>query len=436
MTFVKEKLRVAIVGLGHRGTGMMQMILGMPDVEVVGISDLIEHRLERGKRIVKEKTGKDVQATADYQELLKTGDLDAVFVFTSWQMHTRVACDAMRAGVYVATEVGGASSLEECWNLVRASEETGMPCMMLENVNYGQHALALINMVRQGLFGELIHCAAGYQHDLRDEIGLGREIEHYRFDHFRLRNAELYPTHGLGPMAKILDINRGNRFLTLTSTATKACGMESYYANSRKATNSWVVETLERDYKGVWPEKQENYDMIGQRFAQGDVVTTVIKCAGGQTITLYHDCTLARPRLSNNRVQGTKGIWSDDAKSIYFDGISPDPHKWEEAAPYFEKYNHPLWLEHQKDLDQGGHGGIDFIVVRAFVDAVKRQVQTPIDVYDTASWMAVTALSEQSIAMGGHPVAFPDFTSGLWVNREPVVPGKYALDYVHTEYFE
>nr|MDD6335324.1 Gfo/Idh/MocA family oxidoreductase [bacterium] len=430
-----KHLRVGIVGLGQRGTGMLKMICGMDDVDIAGICDLSEYRVNRGIGIVKELKGCEVKAYYDYKELLKRGDMDAVFVFTSWQMHTRVAVAAMKAGCYVATEVGGASSLEECWQMVRTSEETGKPCMLLENDCYYRASLAILKMVKMGLFGELVHCSAGYQHDLRDEIGLGREINHYRFDHFIHRNAELYPTHGLGPVAKWLNINRGNRFLTLTSTATKACGLQDYYKNSRKAYNTWVRDGLRDEYTGVLPEDNPQYDMIGQRVAQGDVVTTVIKCAGGETITLYHDCTLARPRLSNNRCQGTKGIWCDDAKSIYLDGISPDPHKWEEAEPYFDRYDHPLWLEHKKDLAKGGHGGIDYIVVRGFLDAVRRGVQTPIDVYDAAAWMAVTALSEQSIAMGSHPVAFPDFTSGLWVNREPAVAGKYALDAVYEECF-
>ena len=432
---VKETLRIGIVGLGQRGEGMTRMLAGMDDIDIVGVCDLSEFRVNRTQNNVQEIRGVRPAGYADYKELLKSGTLDAVFVYTSWQTHSRIAIDAMRAGAYVATEVGGATSLEECWAMVRAYEETGKPLMMLENACYSRKALGILRMVRMGMFGELIHCSAGYQHDLRDEIGLGREFNHYRYDHFINRNAELYPTHGLGPVAKWLGINRGNRFLTLTSTASKASGLNEYYLNSREAYNPWVVDGLRDEYTGTLPADNKNYDRVGKRVAQGDVVTTVIKCAGGETITLYHDCTLPRPRLNNERCQGTRGIWCDDAGSIHFAGVSPDPHKWEEADTYFDKYDHPLWLAHEEDRAKGDHGGIDYIVMRGFIEAVRTQTPPPIDVYDTAAWMAITTLSEDSIAMGSHPVACPDFTSGMWMKREPALPSRYALDDVYMQCF-
>jgi hypothetical protein len=339
-------------------------------------------------------------------------------------------------------EVGGASSVEECWRLVRAYEETGVPCMMLENANYSRNALTLLRMVREGLFGELVYLSGSYQHDLRDEIGLGREIRHYRYAHFVKRNAELYPTHEIGPMAKMLDINRGNRFLNLTSMATKARGLEEYFKKSRRAYNSWVVNSLEKDHKGPLPKDQKDYDMIGKRAACGDIVTTMIRCARGETVYIVHDCTLPRPRLSNFRVQGTNGIWMDDAKSIYFEGISKVEDVWEGDAEYIEKYEHPLWTENVRNIEKGvnsafgGHGGTDFIVMRGFIEAVKYQIQTPIDVYDTASWMAITTLSEDSIAAGSAVMPFPDFTNGAWMEREKAPKSKYALETIHWDLFE
>ncbi len=437
MEYKKEKVRMGVIGLGHRGYEELKMLLDMPDVEIKAVCDVLDFRVEKARELVKSVTGNEVEGYLDYKKVIERDDLDAVAIFTSWNAHVNIAVDAMKAGIYVAMEVGGAHSIEECWRLVRTYEETGVPCMMLENANYSKQNLALLRMVKEGLFGELIYCTGGYQHDLRDEIGLGREIHHYRYANFMNRNGELYPTHEIGPIAKLLNINRGNRFLTLSSVATKARGLGEYYKNSRKAYNSWVQESL-KEYKGELPENNENYDMIGKQAACGDVVTTTIKCAGGEVICIIHDCTLPRPRLSNMRVQGTKGIFMADAKSIYIEGVSPEFDKWEPAGPYFEKYNHPLWEEYSENKDNTlhGHGGIDYLVDRAFIEAVKKQTQTPIDVYDAAAWMAITCLSEYSVALGGTPVPFPDFTNGKWLNREPSVPSKYNLDRICWECFD
>jgi predicted dehydrogenase len=433
---VKGKVRVGVLGLGHRGQSQLKMLLAMEEVEIVCLCDLLSFRIDEGNVIVKEAYGRTVPGYTDYKELISAGGLDAVMIFTSWQTHIRIATHAMRAGIYSAMEVSGATSLNECWHLVQTFEETGVPCMLLENVCFGERFLTLLRMVKEGLFGELIYASGAYQHDLRDEIGLGREIKHYRFDHFLNRNADLYPTHDVGPLAKIMNINRGNRFLSLVSMATKARGLEKWYKESRRAWNPWVVKELEANHKGPLPETISDYDMIGRHITCGDVVTTMIKCAGGEVIRLIHDCTLARPRLSDQRIQGTNGIYMADAKSIYFEGKSPEEDKWEASDPYFEKYEHPLWKAASKDRDKGGHGGTDFLCMGAFIDAVKNGAEPPIDAYDAAAWMAITTLSEDSIAMGGHPVAFPDFTNGAWLNRAPIAPGRYALDNVYWEFFK
>lgn len=436
MSYVKEKARLAVIGLGQRGYEELSMMLDMPDVDIKCVCDTVDFRVKKSLDLIKAKRGVQADGYHDYKKILERDDLDGVAIFTSWNTHTRIAVDSMKAGLYVATEVGGASSIEECWQLVRTSEETGMPCMMLENANYSRQNLALLRMVKEELFGELIYCTGGYQHDLRDEIGLGREIKHYRHVNFMNRNGELYPTHEIGPIAKMLNINRGNRFMTLSSVATKARGLEEWYKNSRKAYNSWVIDGL-KEYGGELPENIKDYDLIGKHVACGDVVTTLIKCSGGEVISIVHDCTLPRPRLANFRVQGTKGIWMGDARSIYFEGVSPEFDRWESDKPYFEKYDHPLWQEYSEYVGDGthGHGGIDYLVVRAFVEAVRQQSQTPIDVYDTATWMAITCLSEYSVALGGTPVPFPDFTNGAWLNRGPACSSKYSLDKICWECF-
>ena len=400
-----DSVRVAVVGVSGRGRGLLGLLLGMPDVEVIGVSDLYEDRLARAKQDVIEKRGNTPMASTDFRRLLEMKELDAVITPSSWTSHADVCIASMDAGKYAATEVGGATSVEQCWELVRTSERTNKPCMLLENCCYGREELTIFNMVKQGLFGELVHAEGGYQHDLRDEICNGRENRHYRLANYSNRNGEVYPTHELGPIAKCLNINRGNRMLTLTATASKARGLHEWIKNHRG----------------------EEYDLFNRQFTMGDVVTTVIKCAHGETITLTHDTSLPRPYSRGNRIEGTKGIWMEDKYAVYLEGVSPKADVWDSLNNYYEKYEHPLWKWYRTEGVKGGHGGMDYLVLRAYVEAVKAGTQTPIDVYDTAAWMAVTCLSEDSVAMGSMPVAIPDFTNGKWFQREPAVLGKYCL---------
>ena len=400
-----DSVRVAVVGVSGRGRGLLGLLLGMPDVEVIGVSDLYEDRLARAKQDVIEKRGNTPMASTDFRRLLEMKELDAVITPSSWTSHADVCIASMDAGKYAATEVGGATSVEQCWELVRTSERTKKPCMLLENCCYGREELTIFNMVKQGLFGELVHAEGGYQHDLRDEICNGRENRHYRLATYSNRNGEVYPTHELGPIAKCLNINRGNRMLTLTATASKARGLHEWIKNHRG----------------------EEYDLFNRQFTMGDVITTVIKCAHGETITLTHDTSLPRPYSRGNRIEGTKGIWMEDKYAVYLEGVSPKADVWDSLNNYYEKYEHPLWKWYRTEGVKGGHGGMDYLVLRAYVEAVKAGTQTPIDVYDTAAWMAVTCLSEDSVAMGSMPVAIPDFTNGKWFQREPAVLGKYCL---------
>lgn len=408
---------ITVIGLGNRGYGQLQTLLEMPDVEISALCDKYPDRLERAAKAVEESGRPRPLATLCDEEAVRAA-AEAVIIMTDWVSHIRIAVAAMEAGKYAAMEVGGASSLEECRQLVRVSLRTGKPCMLLENCCYNREEMALLNMVKQGLFGELVHCGGGYQHDLRDEIGMGDVSRHYRQLNFLSRNGELYPTHELGPIAKWLDINRGNRMESLVSMASKARGM------------------------GAWLEKHRPGDPLAARsFRQGDVVTTMIRCARGETIFLVHDCTLPRPYSRGGRLESTKGIWMEDNRSIFLEGISPeDPDswdrcKWQPFDSYLEEYEHPLWREYLEYGMRGGHGGMDFLVLRAFLEAVQKEENTPIDVYDTASWMAITPLSEQSISMGSMPVPIPDFTDGRWIGREPAVPGPFALDAVYPSFF-
>ena len=402
-----------VIGISGRGSGMLAELLSVDGVKVTAVCDKYEDRALNGVKIVQEKAGNTPDMYLDYKKLLARDDITAILCCTTWITHSRITIDAMRAGKDVAFEVGGAASTEECWQMVRASEETGKFCMLLENCCYDRNELALFNMERQGLFGEIIHVQGGYQHDLRDEISSGKEARHGRLANFMNRNGDLYPTHQLGPLAKLLNINRGNRFVSLTSMASKSRGLQK-----------WVSANLPKDHA-----------LATCVFEQGDVVTTMIKCAHGETILLIHDCTLPRPYSRNCRIQGTKGVWMEDKDQIYLQESSAN-HGWEPFAPYREKYEHPLWKQYAKDgIHEGGHGGMDYLVLSAFAESAINNVKPPIDVYDTAAWMAITCLSEESIALGSMPVAVPDFTNGMWIDREPYRRGKYCLESVCNEFF-
>ncbi len=403
-----------IIGLSGRGSGMLREFLAVPGVNVVAVCDLYEDRAKDGFNIVKEIAGNEPAVYLDYKEMLKRDDIDAIFCATTWITHARIAVDSMRAGKHVGVEVGGAASVEECWQMVRASEETGKFCMILENCCYDRTEMAVFNMYKMGLFGEVVHLEGGYRHDLRDEISMGRELRHGRLVNFKHRCGDLYPTHQLGPICKLIDINRGNRLLTISSIPSKTRGLRD-----------WI-----RKNKGV-DDIDANYE-----FCQGDVVSSMIKCANGETITLHHDCSLPRPYSRDYVVQGTKGMYEED-KGFYLD--TPEfkekygSHNWAPVDEIRAEYEHPIWKEYEQESVNHGHGGMDYLVLSAFAEAVINDVKPPIDVYDTATWMVVTCLSEQSCAMGGMPVPIPDFTNGAWIDREPYRKGKFCLEEVCVE---
>ena len=403
---MKETIKVAVIGIGNRGQSLLKhCILPQPGVQVVAVCDRYEDRVKLGVDMVLEAGQPQPKATQDYRELLDMPELDAALILTSWESHINLACDFMRAGKYTAIEVGGAYSVDDCWKLVRTHEETGTQCMILENCCYGREELMVLNMVRQGLFGEIVHCQGGYRHDLRQEVAFGRENRHYRFYNYLTRNGENYPTHELGPIANVLNINRGNRMLSLVSMASKSAGLHEYLVR----------------------EKGPDHDASQMHFAQGDVVTTIIKCAGGETICLTLDTTLPRAYSRAFHVQGTKGMYMEDNNSIFLDGKDNAydfkwREKWDNAKEYRNQYEHPVWQSYLKEGVRGGHDGMDWLVLRAFFESVKNGTPAPLDVYDAAAWMSITALSEQSVAMGGAPVAIPDFTNGQWTSRAPWEP--------------
>lgn len=407
-----DTVRLGFIGTGGRGRSHVDLAVRRSDVAVTALCDIDPIELAAAEKQLAD-AGRPKAATYganeySFLDLLERDDVDAVVISTPWLWHTRMAVAAMKAGKYAGVEVSAANTMEECWDLVNVHEETGVPVMILENVCYRRDVMAIMNMVRQGLFGELVHTECGYQHDLREvkfnggrgkagvEFGEKAHSEaRWRTFHSVHQNGDVYPTHGLGPVAMMLDINRGNRFVSLTSTASKARGLHKF-----------VVDHGGADH----PNAKVNFKL-------GDVITTVIRTQNGESIIVSHDTNLPRPYSLGFRVQGTNGIWMDVNRSLYIEGVSQRAHAWEEAAPYLAQYDHPLWKKYGEDAAGAGHGGMDFFVLHAFVEAIKLGVQTPMDAYDCAAWSAVTPLSEASIAMGSAPQLFPDFTRGLWMKR-------------------
>ena len=408
-------LRVGLIGVGLRGTNHLNNLLLRKDIEVTALCDTDPARLE----LCAELIGKAGRAEAarfgdhelSYRDLLDLDTVDAVLISTPWQWHTPMAVDAMKAGKYTGLEVSAATTMEECWDLVNTHEATGTHLMLLENVNYRRDILAVLRMVREDVFGELVHFRCGYQHDLREvkfnngEQAYGGGVEfgekalseaRWRTDYSLKRNADVYPTHGLGPVAVMADINRGNRLVSLTSSATKAIGLHNHIVR----------------------QGGEDHPNAALKFKQGDVITTTLQTERGETIIITHDCNLPRPYSLGFRVQGANGLWEVDGSRLYIEGKSK-PHRWDDAGPWLEQYDHPLWKRYGEYASGSGHGGMDFFVLNAFVESAKRGIAPPIDVYDAAAWSAVTPLSERSIASNGTPQFFPDFTRGRWMQRKP-----------------
>ena len=402
----RDKVRLGLIGVGGRGNSQLDNFSAMPEVQVTALCDTVKEKVERAQAKL-ERAGKQSHTPALYhssdhafEQLLKRDDIDLVVAATPWKWHVPMAVAAMKQGKHVAVEVPAANTLEECWELVNTSEATGRHCVQLENCCYGYNELMVLNMVRDGLFGELNRAACAYDHDLRSELfsdrgeGLWRRFEHLN------RNGNLYPTHGLGPVAHYMDINRGDRFDYLVSVSSLSGGLQEFRKGHLKPDD---------------PRMKEVYQC-------GDMNVSLIRTAKGRVITLEHNVSSPQPYDRINLVAGTKGIFRDYPPRIYVDGVGKE--EFGPIDPYKDKYEHKWWKE-TGDLARklGGHGGMDFVMAWRLVQCMREGKPPDMDVYDAATWSAPAPLSEQSVAKGSAPVKFPDFTKGRWQKPELVMAG-------------
>ena len=401
----RERVRLGIIGVGGRGTSLLQDLLAIENVEVKAICDLVPEKVARAQKAVTDAGQPEPPGFSkgewDFKNLTLL-DLDMVYIATPWNWHVPMALNVMKSGKHAAVEVPACTTLQECWDLVDTSEATRKHCVILENCCYGFNEMMVLGMVRDALFGEITHGEAAYLHDLRSILtsnegeGLWR-----RFPHMK-RNGNLYPTHGLGPVAHYMDIHRGDRFDYMVSVSSREASLSAYV----KAT-----------FADGDPKRAEKY-------VSGDMNTSIIKTQQGRTILLQHDVVNPRPYSRLNSIFGTKGAFADYPPRVFVDGSKQED--WQTIDAFREKYEHPLWKT-TGDLARktGGHGGMDYVMNCRLMDCLKRGLPPDIDVYDAAAWSAPGPLSEASVAAGGAPQKFPDFTRGKWKSRSDA-PG-FAL---------
>ena len=399
-----RELKVGFIGMGARGKVLLRNILkNFPDVEVVAVCDSYPDRAQSAADKCVEFERPTPAVYTDHRELLADENVQITIISASWEDHVPLAIASMKAGKATGLEVGGAYCVEDCWQLVRTWEETRTPFFFMENCCYGSKELLATKLVRDGTLGEVVYCHGAYCHDARKQIADGVAKRHYRLRNYLTRNCNNYPTHSLGPIAKILNINRGNKMLKLVSMASKSRGMKEFIAG-----------------------KEEYAFLQDKTFAQGDVVTTMITCADGTLITLKLDTTLPRAYSREFTVSATKGIYTEQDNVLLTSEMEIDHDKgmaaYRGTPAQFEDRLPKIWRDHKEGKASGisgGHGGMDGMMLRSFFDAWLAGEEMPIDVYDAASWMVITCLSEASIANGGMPIDIPDFTSGRWIMREP-----------------
>ncbi len=410
-----KTVRIAVIGVGARGPDHLQFAASLPDTEIVAICDLYEELVMKWAGVVKEiGNGQRHQNIATYygeenkwKLMLEEVQPDMVFIATNWTNHAPMAIETMNKGAHAFVEVPLAISLDELWRIVDTSERTRKHCMMMENVNYSRDELLFLNMCRQGLIGELLHGEAAYIHDLRTQMNeVERGTGSWRTYHYAKRNGNLYPTHGLGPVAQYMSLGRKeDTFRSLVSYSTPAMGRSLYARENFPSDHKWN----QMGYKG------------------GDMNTSIIKTNLGRTIMLQWDETSPRPYSRLNLIQGTKGILAGFPTRVALEGgiegITESHHQWvqgEQLAALYDKYDHPLYKRLSSNTKESGHGGMDGMMVYRIIECLRNGLPLDQNVYEGCFWSAVSPLSESSVANDGTPQYFPDFTRGNWTDTEPL----------------
>lgn len=397
--------RIGVIGTGNRGTSHVNTLLSIEGVEVAALCDLFENKASNAADICvkagRKRPNVYVKDATTYKEMLGKEKLDAVIIATYWDSHAPIAVEAMNNGTYPGIEVPAALTVENTWKLIDTSEKTGIPCMMLENWSFRQDNLAALNMKRLGMFGEIVHCHCAHSHDCIDHWFFDTKTGEQKWpaEYLLKYNRDQYPTHAVGPIISWMDINRGDIFTEIYSTATASKGINAYFKR----------------------EFGENHPNAKIAWRQGDIVTSTLKTKMGKTLAINYDMQLPRPYSNRWMLQGTLGVYDEEKSSIYLRKESPKYHEWEPWKPYEEKYNHKWW--NMGDLSAQSHGGTDFVMLTQFTNAVKAKGPAPIDVYDSAVMTAIVELSGISIERDA-PVPFPDFTRGKWQTNKPY----FALD--------
>jgi predicted dehydrogenase len=395
--FEAKEPRIGIIGVGGRGTSLLEDLLAA-NAQVKAICDIVPDKARHAQQLI-EKAGQHTpelytQGDHAFEQLLARQDLELVIIATPWLWHVPMAVAGMQKGKHVAVEVPAATTLDDCWRLVNTSEATRRHCIMLENCCYGYNETLILRMVQAGQFGDLLYGEGAYLHDLREELfsnkgeGLWRRTVHTQ------RDGNLYPTHGLGPVANYMGINRGDRFEYLVSMSTPQRGLDAYRnAHLEKGDPRWA-----------------------EHYVAGDMNTSLIKTTKGLTITVKHDVSNPRPYDRINTIAGTKGIFTDYPPRIYFDG-QEGKEEWASLDAY-KQYEHPLWQQ-EGDVARkaGGHGGMDFIMLYRLLECMRSGLLPDMDVYDAAAWSSVAPLSLASLQSESAPAKFPDFTRNRWQER-------------------
>ncbi|MEP0846518.1 MAG: Gfo/Idh/MocA family oxidoreductase [Phycisphaerae bacterium] len=396
-----ERVRIGFVGVGGMGTNHVQQLLKIEGAEIRAVCDIDEAHAERAAALVAKagqpKPSLYTRGERDFERMCAEDELDVVYTATPWEWHVPVCVAAMNNGKHAVTEVPAAYRVEDCWKLVETAETRGLHCVMLENCCYDRAEMLVLNLVRKGLLGEVLHGECGYLHDLRgvkfsaDGEGLWRRA------HATKRNGNFYPTHGLGPIAQCMDVNRGDQLDYLVSMSGPSRGLQL-----------WQEERLEKDD----PRRAEKYVL-------GDVNLSLIKTRRGRTIYLVHDTNLPRPYSRIHIVQGTRGLHVGYPSRIHIEGRSPE-HGWEKLDDYAAEFEHPLWRDENVKAASGGHGGMDFLENYRIIQCLRAGEPMDMDVYDAAAWSAICELTEKSVARRSAAVDVPDFTRGRWQVRPPL----------------